>query len=84
MSINTNRICPICCNSARDLTTGDFDGDVIMCATCGTYEISGTVLDRFYEQPRVVRIQALLNAKNYKKKMGAKGRPAINYITKSW
>lgn len=84
MSISINRVCPICCNSALDQTTEDFDGEVIRCKTCGTYEIAGTVLDSFYVQPKAVRIQALLNAANYKKKMEAKGRPAINGITKSW
>ena len=84
MSMNVNRICPICCNTAQDLTAEDFDGEVIRCKTCGTYEISGTVLDSFYVQPKAARIQALLNAGNYKKKMEAKGHPVINGLTKSW
>ena len=56
--------CAICGNQADPLPR-TFDGDGFRCASCGDYEISGTVLrlESWKNLGPVQRLQALGNAK---------------------
>ena len=35
--------CPVCGAEAEDMTSSQFDGDSIRCASCHDYDIAGTV-----------------------------------------
>jgi hypothetical protein len=55
-----------CCGCgavARDMTPGDLDGIRVDCPHCGTYEVSGTVLNRLLRMTLPERAEALARAK---------------------
>ena len=37
--------CPVCGDTAEDITSPTFDGKSIRCTTCGDYDISGSIYD---------------------------------------
>ena len=67
--------CPICGAEARNATPADFDGLVVECRHCGTYEIPDDAMNSLIRLDFDARRGALENAKNTAPS-GAK--PSIN------
>ncbi len=58
-------LCPICNGPAENITPGGFDGLVVKCATCGPYEIAGTVRVRLAKLRLEDRPTVLQKAKRF-------------------
>ena len=67
--------CCTCGAMARNLAPGDYDGIVVECTHCGTYEVGSAVLNSLLRLSLPERMEALENAK----RLAAPGRrPAID------
>jgi hypothetical protein len=67
--------CCTCGALARSLGAGDFDGIVVECARCGTYEVGSEVLNSLLRLSMPERADALEKAK----RLAPSGRrPAID------
>jgi hypothetical protein len=51
--------CLVCIGEAKDLTPKNFDGFVIGCPSCDSYEVAGGAWDRFRNASQQVRATAL-------------------------
>ena len=67
--------CLVCLELAQGIAEPDFDGKIVKCKACGTYEISGTVLSKLEQSPSEERMDAFHKAKRFAK---PGKRPAIN------
>jgi hypothetical protein len=56
--------CAICGAVAENVTPGGFDGLVVRCERCGTYEIAGTAENAFLRLPLPERAAVLERVKN--------------------
>jgi hypothetical protein len=54
--------CLVCAGEAKDLTPEYFDGHVIVCLTCGKYEILGCAWGQFQNASQAERQAAHANA----------------------
>jgi hypothetical protein len=57
--------CPVCGAEARDLSSGDFDGLMLECKHCGSYEIDDGALNEFLRLDFDGRVAALQKAKTF-------------------
>jgi hypothetical protein len=67
--------CCTCGAMAKNLAPGDFDGIVVECAHCGTYEVGSTVLNSLLRLSLAERAEALEKAKRL---APTRQRPAID------
>jgi hypothetical protein len=57
--------CLICTGAARDATPAGFDGIVVLCPTCGDYEVADSALKRFRNASVAERDAALRKARSF-------------------
>jgi transposase len=57
--------CSICGAPAKNLTPGSFEGLVVSCPHCGTYEIADSALNGFLRLDFDRRAEALQKAKRF-------------------
>lgn len=55
--------CPVCGAEARDLSSGDFDGLMLDCKHCGSYEIADSALNGLVRLDFDARVAALEKAR---------------------
>ena len=71
--------CPICGAEARNATPGDFDGLVVECRHCGTYEIPDDAMNSLIRLDFDARQAALEKAKGLAS-AGAKPSIGLNLL----
>jgi NMD protein affecting ribosome stability and mRNA decay len=58
--------CVVCTGEATDLTPKNFDGHVIVCPSCGKYEVAGGTWERLQNASQQERCAALAKAASLK------------------